>query len=570
MKVRKVRFSSKLFVIIMLLLIISDVTIGAVIYNRAKAALLDQIKDNAMNIARCVAASLDGSLFNEINTSDDMDSDAFNEIYDTLTVFFENGGVEYVYTIKADDNGNFIYAVDSDPEEPADAGEEFETDPETLLAAGGETAITEDITVDEWGTHLTAYSPIYDGNKIAAIAGIDVNVDWVNEQIGQILKMVIAICVIVFIIGTIVLILISRILARNFSTLNGKIVDIARGDGDLTQSILLSTGDEFEVIGKNINELLDHIRQIMIDIRGNSDILKKTTDDMANGLVTSKDNAADVSMTMQDMSSAMDQICGLIDHINELVNNMTKAFSDIASKARDGSEFSKDLRSSALKAGDDAMARKNETEEKILKMSADMQEKIESSRRVEQISVLTDEIISITDQTSLLALNASIEAARAGESGRGFAVVAGEIGNLAQSSEQAATQIRTVSAEVIKAVEDLSAQAAKMIDFMDQTALGGYQGLVDTSKDYQTGIGNIDDMMNEFANISLNVQTDIDQISESVGKLNLAVLDTSAGISKSAQMTSDISQNISNITDSAQKEKDISKALYDDVSRFKV
>ena len=280
---------------------------------------------------------------------------------------------------------------------------------------------------------------------------------------------------------------------------------------------------------------------------------------MANGLVASKDNAADVSMTMQDMSSAMDQICGLIDHINELVNNMTKAFSDIASKARDGSEFSKDLRSSALKAGVDAMTRKNETEEKILKMSADMQEKIESSRRVEQISVLTDEIINITDQTSLLALNASIEAARAGESGRGFAVVAGEIGNLAQSSEQAATQIRTVSAEVIKAVEDLSAQAAKMIDFMDQTALGGYQGLVDTSKDYQTGIGSIDDMMNEFANISLNVQTDIDQISESVGKLNLAVLDTSAGISKSAQMTSDISQNISNITDSAQKEKDISK-----------
>ena len=186
MQVRKVRFSSKLFVIIMLLLIISDVTIGSVIYNRAKAALLDQIKDNAMNIARCVAASLDGSLFDEINTADDMDSDAFNEIYDTLTVFFENGGVEYVYTIKADDNGNFIYAVDSDPEEPADAGEEFETDPETLFAAGGETAITEDITVDEWGTHLTAYSPIYDENQVAAIAGIDVNVDWVNEQIGQI------------------------------------------------------------------------------------------------------------------------------------------------------------------------------------------------------------------------------------------------------------------------------------------------------------------------------------------------------------------------------------------------
>lgn len=570
MKVRKVRFSSKLFVIIMLLLIISDVTIGSVIYNRAKAALLDQIKDNAMNIARCVAASLDGSLFDEINSAEDMDSDAFNQIYDTLTVFFENGGVEYVYTIKSDDSGNFIYAVDSDPEEPADAGEEFETDPETLLAAGGETAITEDITVDEWGTHLTAYSPIYDGNRVAAIAGIDVNVDWVNEQIGQILKMVIAICVIVFIIGTTVLIIISRILARNFSTLNGKIVDIARGDGDLTQSILLNTGDEFEVIGKNINDLLDHIRQIMIDIRGNSDILKKTTDDMADGLIVSKDNAANVSMTMQDMSVAMDQISDSLDHINELVNNMTQAFSDIATKAREGSEFSKDMRSSAIKAGDGALTIKNETEEKIRQMSAKMQEKIESSRRVEQISVLTDDIINITDQTSLLALNASIEAARAGESGRGFAVVAGEIGNLAQSSEQAASQIRSVSAEVINAVEELSNEAKMMIDFMNSTALGGYQGLVDISSDYQTSIGNIDDMMNEFAKISQEVQTDISMISESVRSLNLAVSDTAGGVSKSARMTADISDNINSITDSAQKEKDISKALHDDVSRFKV
>ena len=570
MKVRKVRFSSKLFVIIMLLLIISDVTIGAVSYNRAKAALIDQIKDNATNIARCVAGSLDGSLFDEINSPEDMESDAFNEIYDTLTVFFENGGVEYVYTIKQDGNGDFIYAVDSDPEEPADAGEEFETDPETLLAANGETTITEDITVDEWGTHLTAYSPIYDGTRIAAIAGIDVNVDWVNEQIGQILKLVIAICVIVFIIGTAVLIIISRILSRNFSTLNGKIVDIARGDGDLTQSIELNTGDEFEVIGKNINDLLHHIREIMIDIRSNSDILKVTTDDMANGLMTSKSDAQNVSMTMQDMSSAMDHISDSLSRVDELISDMTQAFSDIALKAKDGSTFSRDMRSSAVKAGDDAMTRHSQTKEMILKMSADMKDKIESSRRVEQISVLTDDIINITDQTSLLALNASIEAARAGESGKGFAVVAGEIGNLAQSSEQAATQIQNVSAEVIKAVEELSAQATKMIDFMNETALGGYQGLVDTSRDYQESIGSIDDMMNEFADISAQVQANISQISDSVRSLSATVSGTAEGVSVSARMTSDISDNITNITDSAQKEKDISKALFDDVSRFKV
>ncbi|WP_257451137.1 methyl-accepting chemotaxis protein [Archangium lipolyticum] len=74
----------------------------------------------------------------------------------------------------------------------------------------------------------------------------------------------------------------------------------------------------------------------------------------------------------------------------------------------------------------------------------------------EQAQAIGDIITTVNDiseQTHMLALNASIEASRAGEHGRGFAVVAAEVKALADQSKKATAQVRQILGQIQKATQ---------------------------------------------------------------------------------------------------------------------
>lgn len=570
MKVRKRSISFKMFVAIIALLLISDILMGVLLYKKTEATLVSQIKENAMNVDKCVAASVSGDLLATI-TPDSLDSEEYAAVIDELTLFLDNSGVEYVYTLGLDGSQHAVFLVDSDPEEPGLPGDDFgEWSDELAEAFAGNTTVDPEPYTDQWGRHISAYSPIYNEGEVVGLAVVDVSADSIYAQTKGILSVIISVCVVVLIIGFILLFIISNSLRSGFVVLNNKIVDLIEGDGDLTKTIDITSGDEFEMIGENINKLLWFVREILVHISKDSDTLQIAATNISSDMEQSRGDATEVSSAMEELSASMEETAASMNRIVQLMNEIADAFSNIDNKIHEGSDFSDTMKSDAIRVGDQAVSERENATKRVDDMEKKVQSRIERSKAVDQIRILTNNIIDITDQTNLLALNASIEAARAGEAGRGFAVVATEIGQLATNSASVATEIQTISAEVISAVNDLAEEAAAMIEFINENVMKGYGDLVDTSEEYKKSAERIDEIMQECASFSVEIKKDIDDIKENTDNVNSVVEEATQGVILATEKTLDMSEHLGRIGEEADSSKEMTNELFDEVNHFKL
>ena len=96
MKTRKIGITKQMCILISVLILLGDIVLGAVLTNKVQSMLLGNIQQNARNISNCAASDVNPEQVKDIWEKGEQ-SEYWDSVHQELTVYLENGGVEYVY-----------------------------------------------------------------------------------------------------------------------------------------------------------------------------------------------------------------------------------------------------------------------------------------------------------------------------------------------------------------------------------------------------------------------------------------------------------------------------------------
>jgi methyl-accepting chemotaxis protein len=340
-------------------------------------------------------------------------------------------------------------------------------------------------------------------------------------------------------------------------------------DGDLTVRSEVIGKDEISLLSNNFNIMINQIRKLIQDTRDTSSIVTNESCQM-------KEMSNQTHEISESIANAMDSIAnGAFEQSNELektlqaMDNLAQSINNIIIKISNVTNISSETKSvgnESLNIVNELKVKTHNTNEAIEEITSNIAVLAESIKEIEAVINLINDI---SEQTSLLSLNASIEAARAGETGKGFAVVADEIKKLSEKSKASTNSVYNV----IRNVYSKSNSAISLIDnfkkvFKEQSDAveftnKSFINIISLTEKMTIEIINIENLMNEInlqKNETLTSTNHIKQITET----------SSANTEEVLAATEEQTANSDTLRQRSTRLSDTAKKLDESLNKFKV
>ena len=291
---RALRLTAEFAISITVLLLAANLFLGMWLTKNSRKTIKTLIGDRMLDIANSAADLIDGDVLRNIRAGDEGTA-GWQKIYDTLKLFQDNIGLEYIYCANIDGNRQFSYCIDPDPNNnPGLYGQSIECTDALFNASLGIADVDKAPHIDAWGRFYSAYSPVFDSNgHVGGIVIVDFSADWYDALLSKQSHSIMIITTIELLIGLLLVAVSTGGLRKRLRVITSELSDVANNVEELTnelgsdgvlKNVESYSPDDMKALGNRIHNIKEQLEQYTSNLHSRAKRMIEALSDNYDGV----------------------------------------------------------------------------------------------------------------------------------------------------------------------------------------------------------------------------------------------------------------------------------------------